>query len=84
MQRRPCGYLVIRATLVYLVLESTGIAVDQWFGDAADPASPVASVAVAPVLGALPLLALIPVYCLFRSLQDRAPGHGSRRSQPGG
>jgi hypothetical protein len=38
-RRRPWGYLVvIGAALVMLVLESTGIAADQWYGHAADPA----------------------------------------------
>lgn len=83
-QRRPWGYLVIGATLVMLVLESTAIAVDQWFGHVADPASSQASVAFIPVFGALALIGLIPAYYLFRSLQDRAPGHGNRRSRPGG
>ena len=45
-QRRPLGHLVIGATLVMWVLESTAIAVDQWFGHAADLASSVASGAV--------------------------------------
>ena len=66
------------------VLESTAIAVDQWFGHAADPASSVASGAVTPVFGALALIGLTPVYYLFRSLQDKTPGPRSRRSHPGG
>ena len=32
-----------------LTLESVAIAVDQWFGAAADPASSVASIAVTPL-----------------------------------
>ena len=47
----PLGaHPVIGATLVMWVLESTAIAVDQWFGHAADPASSVASGAVTPGL----------------------------------
>jgi len=67
-----------------LVLESTAIAADQWFGHAADPASSVASAAFRPAFGALALIGLIPAYYLFRSLQGRAPGHGNPRSSPGG
>ncbi len=66
------------------VLESTAIAVAQRFGHAADPASSVASAAFTPVFGALALIGLIPVSYLFRSLQDRTPGHENRRSHPGG
>jgi hypothetical protein len=47
-------------------------------------ASPVASAAFTPVFGAPSLIGLIPAYYLFRSLQDRVPGHGNRRSHPGG
>jgi hypothetical protein len=35
--------------LLMLTLESLAIAVDQWFGAAADPASPVASAAITPL-----------------------------------
>ena len=35
--------------LLVLTLESIAIAVDQWFGSAADPASPVASAAITPM-----------------------------------
>jgi hypothetical protein len=80
-QRRPWGYLVIGATLVFWVMESTAVAVDQWFGHAADPASSQASAAGTLLFGAL---ALIPACYLFRSLQDRAPGQGHRRSHRGG
>src|SRR5262249_44268504 len=42
-RRRAWGYVIIGATLVMWILEGAGLAVDQWYGHAADPASPVAS-----------------------------------------
>ncbi len=45
-RRRPWGYLVVGGLLTMWVIESVGVAVDQWFGHAADPASTVASAAV--------------------------------------
>jgi hypothetical protein len=73
-RRRARGYVVIGATLVMFVLESAGIAVDQWYGHAADPASPVASAALTPAFGLLALIGLVPAYYLFRSLPDRPQG----------
>jgi hypothetical protein len=40
---RSHGYLLAGAGLVLWILESLSIAVDQWYGHAADPVSPVAS-----------------------------------------
>jgi hypothetical protein len=57
------------------VLESAGIAVDQWYGHAADPASPVASAALSPAFGMLAVIGLVPTYYLFRSLHGGWQGH---------
>ena len=74
-RRSAWGFLIIGGTLVMSVLEGASIAVDQWYGHAADPASPVASAALTPAFGLLALIGLVPVYYLFRSL-DRGPsGH---------
>jgi hypothetical protein len=48
-RRTPWGLVVGGAMLLMLVLESVAIAVDQWVGAAADPASPVASAATTPL-----------------------------------
>jgi hypothetical protein len=74
-RRRAWGFLIIGATLVMWVLESAGIAVDQWYGHAADPASLVASAAITPAFGALALAGLVLVYYLFHSLPARTHGH---------
>ena len=73
-RRRAWGYLVIGATLVMWILESAGLTVDQWYGHAADPASPVASAALTPAFGLLALIGLVPAYYLFRSLPGRTEG----------
>jgi hypothetical protein len=78
-QRRPWGYVVIGGALIMQILESAGIAVDQWYGHAADPASPVVSAALTPAFGVLALIGLVPACYLLRSLPDRAQG----RSAPG-
>jgi hypothetical protein len=52
-RRRPWGYLLVGAGLAMWVLESTTIAVDQWYGHAAAPASPVAAAALVPEFAAL-------------------------------
>lgn len=48
-RRTPWGLVVGGSMLLMLTLESIAIAVDQWFGSAADPASPVASAAITPM-----------------------------------
>ncbi|HSK28162.1 MAG TPA: hypothetical protein VK894_14730 [Jiangellales bacterium] len=66
--RRPWGALVTGGVLVLWVAESLGIAVDQWTGSAADPASPVASAGVVPVFAVLALVGLLPVIALLRRI----------------
>jgi hypothetical protein len=48
-RRTAWGRVVGGAMLLALVLESLTIALDQWFGSAADPSSPVASAAATPL-----------------------------------
>ncbi len=45
-QRRPWGFLISGGGLAFWSIESVTVAVDQWFGHRADPASTVASDAV--------------------------------------
>ena len=63
-RRRPRGYLIAGAGLVMWVIESVSIAVDQWYGHAADPGSPVASAALVPAFAVLAFAGLIPIYYL--------------------
>jgi membrane protein YdbS with pleckstrin-like domain len=56
--------------LTYWVIESVGVAVDQWFGHAADPSSTVASLVMVPAFGLLALVGLIPLYVYFHHLHN--------------
>ena len=73
-RRRPGGYLLAGAGLVMWVMESTSIAVDQWDGHAAAPASPVASGAFVPAFAALAAIGLIPAGLLLHGLSGGVPG----------
>lgn len=65
-QRRPLGILLTGSWLVFGVIESIGIAVDQWFGHQADPTSPLASNGVIVIFVTLALVGIIPLYFIFR------------------
>jgi hypothetical protein len=69
--RRAWGLVLAGALLTCSVIESVGVAVDQAFGHAADPASTVASAAVVPVFAALALVGLAPLYFYYRNLDRR-------------
>lgn len=64
--RKPWGYVLVGGWLVYTLIESVGIAVDQLFGYAADPTTQHATLAGAVMFGILALVSLIPVYFYFR------------------
>lgn len=64
--RKPWGYVLVGAWLVYGLIESVGVAVDQLFGYAADPTTEYATPAGAVIFGALALVNLIPMYFYFR------------------
>jgi hypothetical protein len=81
-RRRPWGYLLAGAGLVMWVLESTSIAVDQWYGHAAAPASPVASSALVPAFAALAVIGLIPAGLLLHGLSGGGPGVTSASRLP--
>lgn len=63
--RRPWGYLATGAILTMAVLESLSVAADQWLGGSADPASTVASAAVAPLFVGLAVIGLVPLYFFY-------------------
>jgi hypothetical protein len=77
-RREARGAVVVSAVLGMWVIESVSIAVDQWFGARADPASPVVSMAmVAPFL-ALAVIGVVPLWLLLRSV-SRGSRHGTKR-----
>ncbi len=67
--RKPWGYVLVGAWLVYTLIESVGIAVDQLFGYAADSTTEHATTAGAAIFATLALVSLIPTYIYFRSRQ---------------
>jgi hypothetical protein len=69
--RRPWGYLAGGAVLVMWTIEGPTVAVDQWWGHAADPASPVASAATVPLFAALTAIGLVLLYLLTVGRGDR-------------
>ena len=75
-KRRPLGELVVGAMLVMLLLESIGVATDQWFGAMADPDTPFASMAAVPLFLVLAIVGAVPLFFYFRHLDvgsGRAP-----------
>lgn len=68
---KPWGYVLVGAWLVYGLIESVGVAVDQLFGYTADPTTEHATPAGAVIFGVLALVNLIPLYFYFR--RRRAP-----------
>jgi hypothetical protein len=72
--RRSAGILLTGSWLVYGVLEAIGIAVDQWFGHRADPASTWASVEIIPFLIGLAVVNAIGVVFYMRGRRVDATG----------
>lgn len=67
-QRRAWGIVLAGALVVYGVIEGVGVAVDQAFGHAADPASSVVSVVAIPGFLLLAAIEMVVVYFYLRSL----------------
>lgn len=76
-RRRPWGYLLTGSLLVMLAIETLSIAVDQWLGHAADPASPAAAVEMVPVMLVLTVIGLVALGVYFRAMS------GPRAGEPG-
>ena len=71
-RRRTWGLLVTGAMLVMFVLESVGIATDQWFGSRADPTTGIASMSMVPAFAVLALVIAVPLVWYLRNV-DRTP-----------
>jgi hypothetical protein len=67
-RREPRGGVVVGALLGTWVIESVGIAVDQWFGAKADPTSAVVSSDVVAPFLVLALVGLVPLWLLLRTV----------------
>jgi uncharacterized membrane protein len=70
-RRLPLGVLLAGAWLVYGLLESVGVATDQWFGSIADPSSTLASMDAVWLFVVLAVIGLVPLWFFFRP--DRVP-----------
>jgi hypothetical protein len=65
------GYLLTGALFVFGVVEGVSIAVDQWVGATADPASPAVSMAIVPAFAMLAAVMLVPTILFLRGLRGR-------------
>lgn len=74
--RQPWGYLVAGASLVFWTLEAATVAVDQWFGHQADPASDIASDAMVIPFAALAVIGAAVTWSFLR----RVSAHPRRLS----
>lgn len=72
-RRRPWGLVLAGALLTMGVIEAIGVAVDQAFGHAADPASPVASATMVPAFLVLAVIELAVLVVYQRHLHPRWP-----------
>jgi hypothetical protein len=70
-RRRPWGYLLAGAGLVYWVLEGATVAADQFLGHRADPASDVVATAAVPGFAVLAGIALVACVLFLRNV-DRS------------
>ncbi|HEX6139495.1 MAG TPA: hypothetical protein VF013_03415 [Candidatus Limnocylindria bacterium] len=64
--RRRWGVLLGGAYLLYGLMESIGVAVDQWFGTTADPASTIATMGGAYLFAVLAVIGLVPLALYVR------------------
>ena len=69
---RPPAVALAAAGLMFWVLESLGVAVDQWWGHRADPSSAWASTGAVVLFAALALVGLLPTLRLLRAVPDRS------------
>jgi hypothetical protein len=77
-QGKPLGILLTGSWLVFGVMESVGIAVDQWFGHHADPTSPLASDTVSIGFLVFAAIGMIPVYFYLRPRRESPAAQSSQ------
>ena len=66
-RRLPAGIFLAGAALVFWMLEAIGVAIDQWFGHRAAPASDVATLGGAVMFALLAAVTLVPLVVWFRA-----------------
>lgn len=67
--RRPAGTVLVGSWLVWGLIESVGVATDQWFGMQADPT--VDATAVIALFLVLAVVGLVPLFAYFRPAAGR-------------
>jgi hypothetical protein len=70
-QRRPSGVFLAGAGLVFWVIESVGVAVDQWFGHRAAPGSDVATSGGVVLFALLAVATAVPLALWLRAVAPR-------------
>ncbi|GCD89077.1 hypothetical protein [Nocardioides sp. LS1] len=78
----PRRWALAAAGSVFWVVEALGVAIDQAWGHAADPASSVASDALVPVFLVLALVGIAPAAVLLHRADPVAASSGTWRPQP--
>lgn len=73
-QRRPSGVFLTGPGLVFWVIESVGVAVDQWFGHRAAPGSDVATSGGVVLFAVLAVATAVPLALWLRAVAPRR-GH---------
>jgi hypothetical protein len=66
-RRTADAYTIAGSLLVMYVIEAIGVATDQWFGHAADPASTVVSGGAVWVFAAMAVIGLVPLIPFLRA-----------------
>jgi hypothetical protein len=86
-RRRATGVVVVGALLAMWVIEAISVAVDQWWGATADPASTVVSKGLVLPFLLIALVGVVPLVALVRPAgRDRAehragPTRGTRATE---
>jgi hypothetical protein len=70
-RRVAWAHLGVGSMLVFWLIESVGVATDQWFGHRADPASGVASAAAVWLFAALTAIGLVPLLAYLKGVRRR-------------
>jgi hypothetical protein len=83
-QRRPWGFVLATAGLVFWLVEAVGVAVDQWWGSRADPESTVVSASVVPGFVALALVTLVPLWFSMKWRERTGPVSPGREAAHAG
>jgi hypothetical protein len=81
-QRRPSGLFLAGPGLVFWVIESVGVAVDQWFGHRADPGSDVATSAGVVLFVVLAAATAVPLALWLRAVAEPTRHASGPSAQP--